>query len=128
MTTKIFLAEEISKACCLRGHFRLRSGQTSKEYFDKYALEASPKLLKATAALMAGLIPKETDLLAGLEMGGLPLVTALSLKTGLPCRFVRKKAKSYGTERFCEGGEIKGGKTVSYRGCHYHRRTGAGIS
>lgn len=110
MTTKALLAEEISKVCCLKGHFRLRSGQTSKEYFDKYALEASPKLLSQTAELMASLIPKETDLLAGLEMGGLPLVTALSLKTGLACRFVRKKTKSYGTERLCEGGPIEGKK------------------
>ncbi|MCY4320960.1 MAG: orotate phosphoribosyltransferase [Bdellovibrionaceae bacterium] len=53
------------------------------------------------------LIPKETEILAGLEMGGIPLTTALSLKSQLPSRFVRKQAKDYGTMRICEGGEIK---------------------
>ena len=30
--------------------------------------------------------------------------------TGLPCRFVRKKAKEYGTEKLAEGGAIAGQK------------------
>jgi orotate phosphoribosyltransferase len=30
-------------------------------------------------------------------MGGIPIATALSLKTGIPVAFVRKKAKEYGT-------------------------------
>ena len=34
---------------------------------------------------MASLIPKGTEVLAGLEMGGIPIATALSLETGLPC-------------------------------------------
>jgi orotate phosphoribosyltransferase len=29
-------------------------------------------------------------------MGGIPIATALSLKTGIPVVFVRKKAKEYG--------------------------------
>ena len=105
---KSFLAKQIVENCRLTGHFTLRSGQTSSEYFDKYRFESQPQLLKAIASLMAPLIPKKTDLLAGLEMGGIPLATALSLETGLPIRFVRKEAKSYGTCQICEGGDIKG--------------------
>jgi orotate phosphoribosyltransferase len=103
------LANEIYKIAHLTGQFKLRSGLTSTEYFDKYRFEAQPKLLKAIAQQMKELIPAGTQALAGLEMGGIPIATALSLETGIPCVFVRKEAKSYGTCRFAEGLEsIKG--------------------
>ncbi|MNL10527.1 Orotate phosphoribosyltransferase [compost metagenome] len=57
---------------------------------------------------MAPMIPKGTEILAGLEMGGIPIATALSLETGLPVVFVRKEAKEYGTRQFAEGIDIKG--------------------
>jgi orotate phosphoribosyltransferase len=59
---------------------------------------------------MAPLIPAGTEALAGLEMGGIPIATALSLATGLPCVFVRKEAKEYGTCQFAEGLEVRGRK------------------
>ena len=105
---KTDLAKEIFSACYLEGDFLLRSGIRSKEYFDKYRMEAQPSLLHRVTEFMAPLIPQETEILAGLETGGIPLATALSLKTGLPARFVRKKAKNYGTMQFCEGGPVKG--------------------
>lgn len=102
------LAKAIFETAYLRGEFKLRSGQTSNEYFDKYRFEAKPKLLAAIAEQMAPLIPEGTEILAGLEMGGIPVATALSLKTGLPALFVRKKAKEYGTCRLAEGTEFSG--------------------
>ena len=105
---KSLLARQITESCRLTGRFTLRSGQISPEYFDKYRFEARPRLLQAIARRMAPSVPKGTDLLAGLEMGGIPLVTALSLETGLPSRFVRKEAKTYGTRQICEGGEVRG--------------------
>jgi orotate phosphoribosyltransferase len=54
------------------------------------------------------LIPPEVDGLAGLELGGVPVVTALSAASGLPAFFVRKRAKEYGTMKLCEGGEVGG--------------------
>jgi len=57
---------------------------------------------------MAELIPPNTDVLAGLELGGVPIVTALSLHTGLPAAFVRKSAKTYGTCRLAEGADVDG--------------------
>ena len=104
--TKEALRREIRQVCYLKGDFLLRSGQRSTEYFDKYKFEAIPRLLKATAEHLKPLIPEETELLAGLEMGGVPLAAALSMETGIPLRFVRKKAKPYGTQRICEGGEV----------------------
>ncbi len=47
-------------------------------------------------------------MLAGLEMGAIPLATAMSLKSGVPAAFVRKKAKEYGTSKLAEGTDISG--------------------
>ncbi len=103
------LARAIYKASHLTGQFKLRSGLTSAEYFDKYRFESKPELLRAIAQALAPLVPKDTQVLAGLEMGGIPIATALSLETGLPVVFVRKTAKDYGTCRFAEGMEsLKG--------------------
>lgn len=102
------LAREIFNVSHLTGEFLLRSGKTSNEYFDKYRFEAKPNILAAIAKHLAPLIPAETEVIAGLEMGGIPIVTALSLHTGLPAAFVRKKAKEYGTRRVSEGTELDG--------------------
>jgi orotate phosphoribosyltransferase len=87
----------------LRGDFTLRSGITTTGYFDKYLFESQPTLLDAVAKAMAALVPAGTHVLAGLEMGGIPVATALALKTGIPVVFVRKAAKDYGTRRLAEG-------------------------
>ncbi len=100
------LAQEIVKKSYLRGDFLLRSGLRSSEYFDKYRFESSPILLKAIAEHLCPMIPRDTEVLAGLELGGVPIATALSLLTGLPCAFVRKKAKDYGTLKIAEGADL----------------------
>ena len=43
------------------------------------------------------------DRLAGPELGGVPLVTAASMATNLPCVFVRNARKEYGTAKQIEG-------------------------
>ena len=100
------LARAIARAAHITGTFRLRSGATSSEYFDKYRFESEPQLLRALARQLVPLVPADTEVLAGLELGGVPIATALSLETGLPTAFVRKEAKRYGTCRLAEGAEI----------------------
>lgn len=100
------LARQIYGLSHITGEFTLRSGQVSHEYFDKYLFEAQPAVLQAVAQQMARLIPDGIDALAGLEMGGIPVVTQLSQVSGLPALFVRKEAKAYGTCKLAEGGEI----------------------
>lgn len=102
------LAADINLIAKLQGEFKLRSGQIATEYFDKYRFEANPVLLRRVALEMVSLLPPETDVLAGLELGGVPIATAMSLETGLPTAFIRKKAKPYGTCRAVEGGDIAG--------------------
>jgi orotate phosphoribosyltransferase len=106
--TKQELAKKIFEVAHLTGEFKLRSGQTSNEYFDKYRFEAQPLILKEIAKHLAPLIPAGTEILAGLEMGGIPIATALSLETGIPVAFIRKEAKDYGTRQFAEGLDLKG--------------------
>jgi orotate phosphoribosyltransferase len=101
------LARDIHRVAHLTGTFTLRSGRTATEYFDKYRFEADPVLLQRIAAAMVELVPPDIEILAGLEMGGIPIVTALSRETGLPAAFVRKKAKEYGTMRLAEGAEVE---------------------
>jgi orotate phosphoribosyltransferase len=110
--TRDELAREIYEISNLSGEFTLRSGAVASRYFDKYRFEADPVLLAEIAKAMAPLVPSEVELLAGLEMGGIPLVTALSFETGLPALFVRKAAKEYGTCNLAEGGDTSGRKLL----------------
>lgn len=111
-TSKSELALRIANIASLEGQFTLRSGQVSDHYFDKYRFEGDPALLRPLAKAMAELLPPETEIIAGLELGGVPLVTALSLETGLPAAFVRKEAKAYGTCRAIEGQDVSGRKVT----------------
>ena len=106
------LAADIDAIARLTGSFRLRSGAVATEYFDKYRFEADPKLLARVAERMAGLLPPGAEVLAGLELGGVPIATAMSLRTGLPAVFVRKAAKDYGTCLAVEGGTVSGKAVV----------------
>ncbi len=102
------LAKSIFETSHITGKFLLRSGQTSTEYFDKYLFESQPILLKAIAEQMEKIVPENTEILAGLEMGGIPLSTALSFRTNKPSIFVRKTAKEYGTMKLAEGTAFAG--------------------
>lgn len=106
------LAQRVEARCRLTGTFTLRSGQTATTYLDKYLFEGDPAILRDVALNMVPLIPEDTEMLAGLELGGVPVATALSLATGLPTAFVRKQAKNYGTAKLAEGADIDGKKVL----------------
>lgn len=102
------LASAIYRTAHLSGRFLLRSGIESTEYFDKYRFESDPQLLRAVCSALAPLIPTDTEVLAGLELGGVPIATMLADITGLPVAFVRKAAKPYGTCQLAEGAPVDG--------------------
>ncbi|BBH17267.1 orotate phosphoribosyltransferase [Nocardioides baekrokdamisoli] len=106
--TDASLAADINATCRLHGTFTLRSGKVSDTYFDKYLFEAQPELLERVASRMVELLPEGTELLGGLEMGGIPIATMVSAKTGIPAIFIRKKAKEYGTAKLAEGPDFNG--------------------
>ena len=112
MSDKQNLGKRILEVAELHGEFLLRSGATSDTYFDKYQFESDPVILDDIAAGLAASVPAGTDYLAALEMGGIPIATMISQKTGIPVLFVRKKAKEYGTCKFAEGPDPAGKKLL----------------
>ncbi|MBX3379932.1 MAG: orotate phosphoribosyltransferase [Phycisphaeraceae bacterium] len=112
--SKDALAKEIAEVALLRGTFTLRSGKASSYYLDKYLFSTRPELLGQLAPLFAERLDAlesrleiGIDRIAGAELGGIPLVTAASLATGLPAIFVRNKKKDYGTSKQIEGAVAK---------------------
>ena len=123
------LAKQIADIALLRGQFTLRSGRTSTYYLDKYLFSTRPDCLREIARMFAerigavARVPREgwvdqtrgtpgVDRLAGAELGGIPLVTAASLESGLPCVFIRNQKKDYGTGRQLEGALEPGERVV----------------
>jgi orotate phosphoribosyltransferase len=102
------LARQIGEVATLTGDFTLRSGTSSRRYFDTYLLQAEPRLLGEISRVLVALLPARTEMLAGLELGGIALVTMCSSIAQLPARFVRKQANQYGTARLIEGGPVGG--------------------
>lgn len=72
------LAATIKNISQLHGTFVLRSGKTSTTYFDKYRFESDPRVLAQIARELSALVPADTQVLCGLEMGGIPIVSSLS--------------------------------------------------
>lgn len=113
------IALSIAQVSLLRGRFTLRSGRTSSYYLDKYAFSTSPAVLDSVGDLLADRLDEiekrlgnPIERLAGAELGGIPLVTVASLKTGKPCLFVRNAKKGYGTAKQLEGPLNKGDRVV----------------
>jgi orotate phosphoribosyltransferase len=106
------LGREIIETSYKEGEFTLSSGRSSTYIFDKYAFETRPKLLDAIAEGMAKMLNSDVSRIAGMELGGVPLATALSLKTGLPFVIVRKGKKGYGIDRSIEGDLITEDRVV----------------
>lgn len=104
------LGKDVFEACYLTGEFTLRSGVTATEYFDKYRFETDPKLLARVVDRMLHILPDldSFEMLAGLELGGVPLAVMIAQRIDKPVVFVRKEAKTYGTCRLAEGTEIDG--------------------
>jgi len=102
------LARDVDRRCRLRGTFTLRSGLQVAEYFDKFLFESDPELLRRIVDRMVPLVPAGTEVLGGIELGGVPIAAVLSQVTGLPASYVRKERKAYGTEKLAEGPDLTG--------------------
>lgn len=89
------------------GDFTLASGKKSQYYIDIKKASTDPKTLKLIARQAAFRIREmNVDIIAGVELGGVPLATAVSMETELPLLIVRKTVKGYGTKsRFV--GDVK---------------------
>lgn len=97
------LIEKMKEIALLHGDFTLRSGKKSSWYFDKYRFEGIPGIMRSVAHHLSRLVPEGTNRVAGIELGGIPLATSLSLESDIPAIFIRKSSKDYGTEKQIEG-------------------------
>ncbi len=93
------------------GHFVLRSGAVSDYYIDIKKASTNPMILKRLAEAMSE-YAEGYEVLAGMELGAVPLVVALSLETNIPFVIVRKEKKEHGTGKQIEGGEVKGKRVL----------------
>ncbi len=105
------LGRDLVNAGYLRGEYLLSSGVPTSYYFDKYLFETKPGILRRLATFLAELVPASTDRLAGPELGAVPVVTALSLETGLPFVIVRKHRS--GAAQTLVAGELYQGERVT---------------
>ena len=80
------------------GKFILTSGKESSYYVDIKQASTNPKVLREIATEMSSLISGEkVDLVAGMELGAVPLAVALALETDLPYVIIRKQKPDHGT-------------------------------
>lgn len=88
------------------GTFTLSSGEESTYYIDIKRASTEPGVLVVMARELASLIRERglvCDRLAGVVLGSIPIVVALSLETGIPFVMVRKERKAHGTAKAIEG-------------------------
>jgi orotate phosphoribosyltransferase len=88
------------------GEFELSHGGTSDYYVDKYLFETDPDCLERVAEAFAERVGDTK--LAGVALGGVPLVAVTSVETGNPYVIARKQQKDYGTANLVEGRLEKG--------------------
>ena len=84
------------------GQFTLASGRTSDVYVNMKRALTYPDILAMCAQAMAYHAP-ESDRVAGVALGAVPLAVAISLETHIPYLMIRKRAKAHGLRNLIEG-------------------------
>ncbi len=83
------------------GDFILASGKRSNYYVDIKKASTKVDILKLMAQLLAEKV--RGDILAGVELGAVPLTVATALSTGKDYLIIRKESKGHGTRKLIEG-------------------------
>ncbi len=101
------------------GEIKLASGRSSNFYFNMKPTMLDPEGAHLIGALVcAALAGRSVDMVGGLEMGAVPIATAVAVTSQhrgwpLPAFFVRKQAKDHGTQSLVEG--LPKGQTLAGR-------------
>ena len=102
----MWLRKMIVERALTRGDYVLSGGVRSDYYIDKFRLFSDPHVLRRIARLFVPLLTEvNPDLIAGTELGGVVIATAVSQMSGLPLIAVRKNPKGYGafSDEYVEG-------------------------
>lgn len=92
------------------GKFKLTSGKESSYYIDIKSAALQPKILSKIAEELAKKICGE-EKIACIELGAVPIATAVALRTEIPFVILRKEPREHGTGRQIEG-ELKENESV----------------
>jgi orotate phosphoribosyltransferase len=106
-----WLVGTIMERALTRGDYILSGGIRSDYYIDKFRLFSDPSVLRRIARLFTPVITEiNPDLIAGTEIGGVILATAVSQMTNVPMIVVRKAPKAFGAfaNEYVEGGFREG--------------------
>jgi orotate phosphoribosyltransferase len=96
------LVELLLETDALRfGEFELAHGGTSDYYVDAYRIATDPTGLRAVGEALAARVDGER--LAGVALGGVPIVAAAALAADVPYVIVRGNRKEHGTANRIEG-------------------------
>ena len=99
------MAQALTECGAVRfGEFTLTSGQKSRYYVDVKAAMTNPGTLRMIGKAFAKVASEKGpfDAVAGMELGAVPLATAVSLEATLPLLIVRKSARTHGTGKRIE--------------------------
>ncbi len=102
----IWLRKMIVERALTRGDYVLSGGVRSDYYIDKFRLFSDPQVLRRIARMFVPLLTEvNPDLIAGTELGGVVIATAVSQLSNVPMIAVRKSPKAYGAfaDEYVEG-------------------------
>lgn len=106
MPELVWLRKIIVERALTKGDYVLSGGARSDYYIDKFSLFSDPNVLRRIARMFTPLIAEVSpDIIAGTELGGVVIATAVSQLSGIPMIAVRKKPKGYGAfaDEYVEG-------------------------
>lgn len=103
--------EIVSYGAFKTGEFTLASGKTSDYYIDLRVAITKPGFLKKVAQAMSQHLG-DCQKVAGVELGAVPIATAVSQESGIPYLMVRKERKDHGAENLIEGELTLGDKVL----------------
>jgi len=83
------------------GDFTLTSGKKSRYYIDIKQAITDPMVLSEIARQMTQ--GMQEDRVAGMELGAVPIATAVSLESKKPQLIIRKEKKGHGRDKLIEG-------------------------
>jgi len=112
MSKKELLSRKLIEIGAIKfGRFVLKSGRISNYYVDIKHASTVPDVLRIIAEELSERA-KGYDIMAGMELGAVPLMAATSVISGVPYVIIRKKEKEHGIKDRIIGNVERGSKVV----------------
>lgn len=111
-TPRQALLHQVAAATYHNENVYATTGDVTPDYFDKFGLLADALLrYDICQEILAG-IPREALLIAGMELGGAVLATAVATLSAHSVLVIRKRAPAHGLKRQIEFGDKRALRTV----------------